>query len=271
MAREHGLDLSSLQASGRRPLLARDVLEATERSTRPADKGSGAAPSRLWQVMASRTAQAWAEVPHFWLRKDADARRLLAWRNSFAGEGSVTLTDLFLFTVSRVLRTHPRMNSSWKESGLVVHDDVNVGLAVATDDGLVVPVVHRASLLSLVEIASLRKDLVGRAQESRLRPEDVKGGTFTISNLGMFGIDSFEPIVNAPEAAILAVGGIREVAAFEGVSVIRQPTVSLTVGCDHRAVDGARAAAFLGALAAAVEEPLRLFNARGEESCRRDR
>jgi pyruvate dehydrogenase E2 component (dihydrolipoamide acetyltransferase) len=132
-------------------------------------------------------------------------------------------------------------------------------LAVAIDDGLVVPVLHRADTLNLAEIAARREDLVGRAQAGKLRPADIQGGCFTISNLGMYGVDAFNAIVNPPQAAILAVGRIADrVVPVNGRPAV-EPTMVLTLSCDHRALDGARGAHFLGALADLVEEPLALL------------
>ncbi|MDW8186334.1 MAG: 2-oxo acid dehydrogenase subunit E2, partial [Anaerolineae bacterium] len=135
-----------------------------------------------------------------------------------------------------------------------------IGLAVATDEGLVVPVIHHADRLALEEIAARRQELVERARSGRLRPEDVQGGTFTISNLGMYGVDAFMPVVNPPQAAILAVGQITErVVPVHGQPAV-QPMLTLTLACDHRAVDGARAAQFLTTLAELIEEPLELLH-----------
>src|SRR5262249_48951574 len=137
--------------------------------------------------------------------------------------------------------------------------DINVGLAVAVEDGLVVPVLHRADTLSLADIAARREDLVTRAQAGKLRPADIQGGGFTISNLGMYGGDAFGAIVNPPQAGILAVGRIADrVVALNGQPAV-QPTMVLTLSCDHRALDGARGARFLGALADLIEEPLALL------------
>jgi len=161
--------------------------------------------------------------------------------------------------VAAALRQHSRVNVSWKDGTLVSHADVNIGLAVALEDGLVVPVLHRADTLTLAEIATRREDVVARAQSGKLRPADIQGGTFTISNLGMYGVDAFNAIVNPPQAAILAVGRIAErVVPVAGRPAV-QPMLVLTLSCDHRAVDGARGAQFLGALADLVEEPLSLL------------
>jgi pyruvate dehydrogenase E2 component (dihydrolipoamide acetyltransferase) len=151
------------------------------------------------------------------------------------------------------------VNVAVKDGAIVQHTEINLGLAVALEDGLVVPVLHRADTLSLKEIATRREDLVRRAQSGKLRPADIQGGGFTLSNLGMFGVDAFSAILNPPQAAILAVGRIADrVMAVNGQASV-QPTMVLTLACDHRALDGARGARFLGALAELLEEPLALL------------
>jgi pyruvate dehydrogenase E2 component (dihydrolipoamide acetyltransferase) len=182
-----------------------------------------------------------------------------------AGNGSatparITYTDLLVRLVAATIAQQPRVNASWKDGTIVQHADINIGLAVAIDDGLVVPVLHRADTLSLAEIATRREDLVTRAQTGKLRPSDIQGGSFTISNLGMYGVDAFNAIVNPPQAAILAVGRITDRVVAVGGQPAVQPTMVLTLSCDHRALDGARAAQFLGALADVVEEPLTLLS-----------
>jgi pyruvate dehydrogenase E2 component (dihydrolipoamide acetyltransferase) len=193
--------------------------------------------------------------------REVTVSRLATWReraNKQTGT-RITYTDLLVRLVAAAISRDPRVNVSWKDGSIVRHADINVGLAVALDDGLVVPVLHRADTLSLAEIAARREDLVTRAQGGKLRPADIQGGGFTISNLGMYGIDAFSAIVNPPQAAILAVGRIAErVIALDGQPAV-QPTMMLTLSCDHRALDGARGAQFLGALAELVEEPLTLL------------
>src|SRR5438046_1908679 len=168
-------------------------------------------------------------------------------------------TDPLGRLVAAALALHPRVMVSWKDGAIVQHADVNIGLAVALEDGLVVPVIHRADTLSLAEIASRREELVTRAQSGKLRPSDIQGGVFTISNLGMYGVDAFNAIVNPPQAAILAVGRIADrVIPVNGAPAVA-PMMVLTLSCDHRALDGARGAQFLGALADLVEGPLALL------------
>lgn len=246
LAGERGIDLAAVAGSGPHGAVV------------SADMAAAPAVGSIWRRMAERTTMSWQGVPHFFLMREVDATRLDGWRESVRGrpghEG-VTHTDLLVKLCAAALREHPGVNATWREAAPVRLDEVNVGVAVAVEDGLVVPVVHGADGLALDEIAGRRAELVAAARERRLRPEDVAGGTFTISNLGMFGVDAFVAIVNAPQAAILAVGRIADrVIAVAGEPVVR-PTLVLTLSFDHRVVDGARGAEFLDTLASLVEEP----------------
>jgi len=258
LAAERGIDLTALRGSGPEDaILTADVPAAV--STPP--RIDAPAVGNVWRVMAERMTASWTTAPHFYLVREVNVSRLVTWRER-AGKQTgarITYTDLLVRIVAAALSQHPRGNASWREGTIVQNADINIGLAVAIDDGLVVPVIHRADTLSLVEIAARREDLVSRGQAGKLRPADIQGGSFTISNLGMYGVDAFNAIVNPPQAAILAVGRIADrVAAVNGQAVV-QPTMVLTLSCDHRALDGARGAQFLGALAELVEEPLALL------------
>jgi pyruvate dehydrogenase E2 component (dihydrolipoamide acetyltransferase) len=253
-----GVDLHALVGSGPNgAVVAADVESAG------ADRSAGAdladlKVGRVWRLMADRTTHSWREVPHFFLERHVDATRLESWRAATrqrpGGEGT-SHTDLLVKVCAEALRRHPRVNASWRDGAIVPGPDVNVAIAVATDDGLVAPVVHRADTLTVADITKARSRLALAAREGRLGPEDVQGGTFTISNLGMYGVDAFQAIVNEPQAAILAVGRIADrPAALDGEVVVR-PMLTLTVSFDHRAVDGARGAEFLDTLAALIEEP----------------
>ena len=215
----------------------------------------------VWRVMAERMAASWTSAPHFFLVREVTVARLGAWLDKARAQTGVriTYTDLLIKLVAAAIVQHPRVAVSWRDGVIERHPDVNVGLAVALEDGLVVPVIHRADTLGLKEIAARREDLVARAQAGKLRPADIQGGVFTISNLGMYGVDAFSAIVNPPQAAILAVGRITDrVIPVDGKPAV-QPTMVLTLSCDHRALDGARGARFLGALADLIEEPLTLL------------
>ena len=268
LARERGVDLASLAGSGPEgAVLAADVpLEAQPVPSAPQPvpvlaQAEQQPVSRMWQIMAQRLTESWNSVPHFYLVREVDAGQLLSWRDLLAagGEGAakVTFTDLLTKLAALSLAAHPRLNSFWQDGAILTNPDVNVGLAVAVEEGLLVPVVHNADQLRVEEIAVRRADLVARAGQGALQPNDFAGGTFTISNLGMFGVDAFNAIVNPPQAAILAVGRIADrVVAVDGQPAVR-PMMTLTLSCDHRAVDGVRAAQFLDALVGLIEEPLR--------------
>ena len=162
--------------------------------------------------MAERMTASWTTAPHFYLVREVNVSRLVTWRERASKQtgARITYTDLLVKLVAAALAQHPRVNASWKDGAIVRHADINIGLAVAIDDGLVVPVIHRADTLGLAEIAARREDVVSRAQAGKLRPADIQGGVFTISNLGMYGVDAFNAIVNPPQAAILAVGRIAD-------------------------------------------------------------
>ena len=259
LAAERGLDLAAVTGSGPHgAIVAADV----DRAAAPETLARAAAAEELevgsiWRRMAERTAQSW-QAPHFFLTREADAGRLLSWRETARlrdGYESVTHTDLLVRVAAEALRRHPRANASWADGRISSSGEINVGIAVAVDDGLVVPVIHGADRLGLREIATRRAELVAAAREGKLRPQDVGRGTFTISNLGMYGVDGFLAIVNAPQAAILAVGRIADrVVAVDGAPKVR-PSLMLTLSCDHRVLDGARGAQFLQTLVALVEEP----------------
>ena len=167
----------------------------------------------------------------------------------------LTHTDILIALVAHTLARHPRVNTSWIEDGIRLNPEVNVAIAMAVQDGVVAPVVPNAQIAPLGEIAKQRRELTDRARAGRLRPTDLAGGTFTISNLGMFHIDSFCAIITPPQTAILAVGQIVErVVAIDGVIAVR-PMFSLTISCDHRVIDGAKAATFLHDLAESIHEP----------------
>jgi pyruvate dehydrogenase E2 component (dihydrolipoamide acetyltransferase) len=203
--------------------------------------------------MAERTASSW-QAPHFYLTREVMAERLLAEKPE-----RVTVTDLLVQLSALSLKKHPHLCSSWKDGRLVRSQRISVGIAVASEDGLTVPVLHEADRKSLAEIAAWREGAVERARTHRLTAVDLEGGIFTISNLGMHGIDAFTAILNGGQASILSVGRIAERAVARDGNVLAAQTLILTLGCDHRAVDGARGAMFLKDLVAAVEDPANLL------------
>jgi pyruvate dehydrogenase E2 component (dihydrolipoamide acetyltransferase) len=249
-------------------ILALDIEEAAKSAV----SGSGAAFTALsgekveslaaiGRLMAERTTQSWTTVPHFFLVRDVDASALNRTRERMAagaagnGAAKITHTDFLIALVARVLRQHPHLNASWTPAGIRLHAKVNMGIAVAVDDGVIAVVVPDAQAASVAEIAAQRAELVARAKAGKSRPQDLTGATFTISNLGMFQVNSFTAIIPPPQAAILAVGAI----ADRVVAIDRKPAVrsmmTLTLSSDHRVVDGARGAQFLNDLAKAIAEP----------------
>jgi pyruvate dehydrogenase E2 component (dihydrolipoamide acetyltransferase) len=262
LAAERGLDISTLSGSGPGGAVLAGDVAATPAAARPSVRQVGApGVGTVWRLMAERMTASWTRAPHFYLVREVNVSRLVSWRERVSKQtgARITYTDLLVKLVAVALGQHPGVNASWKEGAIIRNADINLGLAVAVDDGLVVPVLHGADTLSLAEIAARREDAVSRAQAGKLRPADIQGGGFTISNLGMYGVDAFNAILNPPQAAILAVGRIADrVVAVSGQPAI-QPTMVLTLSCDHRVVDGARGAQFLGALAELIEEPLALL------------
>jgi pyruvate dehydrogenase E2 component (dihydrolipoamide acetyltransferase) len=216
--------------------------------------------------MAERTTLSWTSVPHFFVVRDVDAGALNEARHKLGPDieksrgVKLTHSDLLVALVARVLQKHPRMNASWSNRGARTNAEINVGLAMAVDDGVVAPVIQNADKVELGEIAVQRRDLAERARGGKLRPGDIAGGTFTISNLGMFGVDAFTAIIIPPQAAILAVGRIADrVVPVDGRPGIR-PMMTLTLSSDHRVVDGARAAEFLRDVVEAMSDPQQYFN-----------
>jgi pyruvate dehydrogenase E2 component (dihydrolipoamide acetyltransferase) len=262
-AADMGVSIESVSGSGPygRVYLS-DVLEMETEATAeqaeqaPLDAARREPLSRIRRLGAERTARSFSEVPHFYLTRDMEADRLveLLERLKTKMDPAPSVTELLVLAVSRTLRDHPRLNGRYAGGELEVHDDVNVRVAVATDEGLVAPVIAKADTLSLRELVPKVKDLVRRARDHELSPEELSGGTFTISNLGMMGIDSFDAIINTPEAAILAVGRVRTVPEWRDGWWAPQRVISATLSVDHRVADGADGARFLADLQSVLSD-----------------
>jgi pyruvate dehydrogenase E2 component (dihydrolipoamide acetyltransferase) len=268
LAKELGVDITVVRGSGPGgEILASDVQAATSAPGATPEKKATPleVPSTLGRLMAERTTQSWTTVPHFFVTREVEASVLNQYREKVVDEIErshkirITHTDLLIALVARVLLKHPRLNSSWMAEGIRLHEHVNMGVAIAVDDGVVAGVIPNAHTASLPEIAKLRRDVAERARAGKLRPADISDATFTISNLGMYHVDQFTAIITPPQAAILAVGAIADrVVALEGKPVVR-PMMALTLSCDHRSADGARAALFLNDLAEAIRDPGKLL------------
>jgi len=290
LAKELGVDLRTIAGSGPDgEIVAADVQSAAARR-RPALEGPTRAlereaisraateragvgpalepPSSIARLMAQRTTESWATVPHFFLGREVDGSALVAARDRLGpaierNRGiRITYTDLLTALVARVLARHPRMNASWIDNTIKPNPQVNIGLAMAVADAVVVAVVPEADRLGVADIAERRRDLAERARANRLSPADITGATFTISNLGMYHVDSFTAIIVPPQAGILAVGAMTDrVVPMPGalIPVGIRPMLSLTLSCDHRVVDGARGAQFLHDVVEAIERADRLL------------
>jgi pyruvate dehydrogenase E2 component (dihydrolipoamide acetyltransferase) len=271
IAQERGVDIERIRGSGSDgEILVADIL-AAESSGATASTSTGAtasatasaspaaqALSSIGRLMAERTTQSWTTVPHFFLTREVDAKTLTERRaqllQSIEASHGVRLshTDLLISVVAHALEQHPRLNASWNGQAIRFNQEINVGIAMAVEDGVVTGVVRNANKIDLAEIAVQRRDLAERARAGRLRPTDINGATFTISNLGMYHVNAFTAIIVPPQSAILAVGEIVDrVVAVEGKPAVR-PMITLTLSCDHRVVDGARAAEFMQTVASAT-------------------
>jgi pyruvate dehydrogenase E2 component (dihydrolipoamide acetyltransferase) len=267
LAKENNIDIATLRGSGPDgEILAADILAAASAPAAAASTTSAAGAgeeklSSIGRLMAERTTQSWTTVPHFFVTRELDASALNHARGELLRDIEKsqgvrpTHTDVLVALVARTLAKHPRVNGTWTGTGIRLNPEINVAVAMAVDDGVVTAVIRNAAKLGVGEIAVQRRDLTERARANRLRPEDLSGATFTISNLGMHHVDSFTAIIVQPQAGILAVSAIKDrVVAVDGHPAVR-PMMSLTLSSDHRVVDGARAAAFMHDLVGMLLEP----------------
>jgi pyruvate dehydrogenase E2 component (dihydrolipoamide acetyltransferase) len=265
VAADLGVDLATVAGSGRGGRVRRaDVEAAAGAVDNRARVTSGVAVplSGMRRVVARRLVESMRSTPHFYLTTAVDAEALLAFRadlnHQLDRDRQVSVNDLIVKACATLLGANPQLNVSFAGDKLLVHQRVHVGIAVAVDGGLVVPVVRDADRKTLTQVAREARALIGRARAGRLAAEEVGGGTFTVSNLGMFGVEQFTAVINPPEAAILAVGAAlaEPVATDEGVQVHRR--MRLTLSIDHRALDGATGAGFLQQLKTTLEHPLQI-------------
>ncbi|CAH0999265.1 Dihydrolipoyllysine-residue acetyltransferase component of pyruvate dehydrogenase complex [Neolewinella maritima] len=217
--------------------------------------------SQMRKVIARRLAESKFTAPHFYVTVEIDMSKVweLRKRINEVSPVKISFNDLVLKACATNLPNHPAINSSWAGDSIRVNQDVNIGVAVAIADGLLVPVIRHANMKSLSQINVEVKELAGRAKIKRLTPEEMSGNTFTISNLGMFGIEEFTAIINPPDACILAVGGINDKPVVRNGEVVPGKIMKVTLSSDHRVVDGASAALFLNDVKATLEEPIRLM------------
>ena len=267
IARERGIDLAAIAGTGPEGRVVADDVEGAVAAPAgaPTETPSAAPEPEIVELtstrktIAKRLTAAW-EAPVFQLTVTADASELVATRERLVellreGETKPTVSDVLTRIVASALLRHPAVNAHFVEGRIQRYPTANVGIAVAAPSGLVVPVIREAERKSVQQIAAARADVVGRARDGKLKLDDLEGGTFTISNLGMYGIEQFVAVLNPPQVAILAVGSIEDrPAAVDGALEI-VPTMTMTLTCDHRAIDGSEGAEFLSTVKSFVESP----------------
>lgn len=280
LAAEKGIDISKIPGSGDGGRIVKSDVDNFKGTTSPATAASAESPakaapaqpagqvsfeevpvSQMRKVIAKRLAESKFSAPHFYLTMAIDMDAAVASRAKLneVSKVKISFNDLVLKACAVALKQHPKVNSSWLGDKIRINHHVNIGVAVAVEEGLLVPVVRFADTKSLSQIATEVKDFAQKAKDKKLQPSDWEGNTFTISNLGMFGIDEFTAIINPPDACILAIGGISQVPVVKNGAVVPGNVMKVTLSCDHRVVDGATGSAFLQTLKSLLEEPLRML------------
>jgi pyruvate dehydrogenase E2 component (dihydrolipoamide acetyltransferase) len=270
LAHEKGIDISTITGTGEGGRIIKRDIESQQvtpsvsqvaKKSYPSSGYSDAPISQMRKTIAKRLAESKFTAPHFYLTISVDMDAAIDARKMLNSDSDIKISfnDLVIKAVSRALKKHPEVNSSWLGDVIRTNYDINVGVAVAVDDGLLVPVVKNADVKSLEVISSEVKDFALRAKNKELQPSDWEGNTFTISNLGMFGIDQFTAIVNPPDSCILAVGGIQSIPVVKDGQVVPGNLMKLTLSCDHRVVDGAKGSAFLNSLKNFLEAPVKMM------------
>ncbi len=255
IAKELNIDLSKIEKDGR--VMKEDVLSLCKCNKDSEDKylEKRVKMSQMRKVIASRMHESWITSPTVTYDIKVDMTNLKRFKDALKEVHKVTYTDLLVKIVSKVLLQYPLLNCSVDGNELILRNFVNMGIAVALDEGLVVPVVKYADEKGLEEISTTIKELADKAKKNELKPDEITGGTFTITNLGMYGIEYFSPIINQPEVAILGVNKITETPIVQNGEIVIKPLMNLSLTADHRAVDGSVAAQFLGKLKAFIEKP----------------
>ncbi|MBO1327489.1 pyruvate dehydrogenase complex dihydrolipoamide acetyltransferase [Acetobacter suratthaniensis] len=278
IARQKGLDLATVKGSGPNGRIVKRDVDNVQRSApkaevansaaqAPASGGSRLVPhTTMRKVIARRLTESKANVPHFYVSIDVELDALMALRaqlNALAeGEGDegvkLSVNDMLIKASAVALKKVPTVNAYFTEEGMLLHEDADISIAVSLDDGLITPIVRKADSKSLREISQEAKSLISRARAGKLKPEEFQGGTFSISNMGMYGVKDFAAIVNPPQAAILAIAAGRKQPVVSGNEIKIATVMTVTLSVDHRAVDGATAAQWLNAFRTAVQSPLSL-------------
>jgi len=262
LAEERGLSLGVIPGSGEGGRIVRRDVEAFvgggASAATAVERFTEVGVSQMRKTIARRLAESKFTAPHFYLSLTIDMDAAMAARKAINDRGphKVSFNDMVVKAVAMALKNHPAVNSSWLEDRIRYNEHVHIGVAVAVEDGLLVPVVRHANVKSFGEIGVEVREFAQKAKDKKLQPSDWEGNTFTISNLGMFGIDEFTAIINPPDACILAVGGIQAVPVVRDGAVVPGHTMKVTLSCDHRVVDGATGAAFLNEVKQNLENPV---------------
>ncbi|MFN3403630.1 MAG: pyruvate dehydrogenase complex dihydrolipoamide acetyltransferase [Cytophagaceae bacterium] len=274
LAKEKGIDIAKIQGSGEGGRIIKKDIEEFKPSAQPQQTqkpGASLVPgtesfeevtvSQMRKTIAKRLAESKFTAPHFYLTMEIDMDKAIEARTSINAVSpvKVSFNDMVIKAVAAALRRHPKVNSSWLGDKIRFNNHIHIGVAVAVEEGLLVPVVRFADNKSLSQIAAEVKDLGGKAKNKQLQPSDWAGNTFTISNLGMFGIEEFTAIINPPDACILAVGGIKQTPVVKNGQIQVGNIMKVTLSCDHRVVDGAVGSAFLQTLKEYLEDPVRIL------------
>ncbi len=274
MAEEKGLDIRQVSGSGEGGRIVKKDIENFVPAAAPqAAPVAGAAPaigqesykeekvSQMRKVIAKRLAESKFGAPHFYLTMEINMDKAIEARKSMneVSPVKISFNDMVIKAAAAALRQHPKVNSSWLGDKIRYNEHIHIGMAVAVEEGLLVPVIRFADNLSLSQISTQAKSLGGKAKNKELQPKDWEGNTFTISNLGMFGIDEFTAIINPPDACILAVGGIKETVIVKDGQMQIGNIMKVTLSCDHRVVDGSVGSAFLITLKSLLEDPVRIL------------
>lgn len=276
LAEEKGIDLSQVKGSGDGGRIVKKDIENYTPSEKSA--AASAAPSAVFnfkagedrtipnsqmrKVIAKRLGESKFTAPHYYLNVEIDMENCIDSRNKIKAadpESKISYNDIVVKACAMALRKHPQVNSSWTDQQIIIHGNINIGVAVAVDDGLLVPVINNSDFKTLSEISAEVRDLAGRARERKINANEMEGSTFTVSNLGMFGIESFTSIINQPNSCILSVGAIIEKPVVKNGEIAVGHTMKLSLACDHRTVDGATGAKFLQTLRTYLENPVTML------------
>lgn len=267
LAGDKGIDLSMVSGSGEfGRIVKKDIENFSPKVAQPAavigqESYTEVPVSQMRKTIANRLAESKFTAPHFYLTMEITMNQVLSARERINANAPVKISvnDIIVKATAMALKQHPLVNSSWLGDKIRYNNHINIGIAVAVDDGLLVPVVRFADQKNLTSISSEIKEFGKKAKEKKLQPQDWQGNTFTISNLGMFGIEEFTAIINPPDACILAVGGVKEVLALANDEVIVNKVMKVTLSCDHRVVDGVVGSKFLQTLKAYLEDPIQML------------